>query len=128
MFYFMQKNSNYYKRPPSKSIIFDEPKDRYVIDITELPTNFDNISNNKYLLNIIEHFSKLCKSYALKNKKSDIILNCLKDFIELYGMPKSIGTDNGREFKNIILKNYMYDNNIKYITGLAYKPHLQGVC
>ena len=91
-----KKNSNYYKRPPSKSIIFDAPKDRYVLDITELPINFDNINNNKYLLNIIDHFSKLCKSYSLKNKKSDIILNCLKDFIELNGMPKSIGTDNGR--------------------------------
>lgn len=68
----LQKNSNYYKRPPSKSIIFDAPKDRYVLDITELPNNFDNINNNKYLLNIIDHFSKLCKSYALKNKKSDI--------------------------------------------------------
>ena len=43
-------------------------------------------------------------------------------------MPKSIGTDNGREFKNILLKNYMDDNNIKYITGLPYKPHSQGVC
>ena len=28
----IQKNSNYYKRPPSKSIIFDEPKDRYVLE------------------------------------------------------------------------------------------------
>ena len=33
----MQKNKNFFKRPPSKVIIFEKPKDRYLIDLTEIP-------------------------------------------------------------------------------------------
>ena len=52
----------------------------------------------------------------------------MKNFIDIYGFPKSIGTDNYREFKNKLLRDYMNENKIKYITGLPYKPHSQGVC
>ena len=32
------------------------------------------------------------------------------------------------EFKNKLLKDYLSENNIKYVKGLPYKPHSQGVC
>ena len=64
-----QKNANFYKRESSKTIIFDYPRDRYVLDITDLPFYIDIQDEYKYLLNIIEHFSKLCKSYPLKKKR-----------------------------------------------------------
>ena len=54
-----QKNANFYTREPSKTIVFDYPRDRYVLDLTELPFNLDIKDEYKYLLNIIEHFSKL---------------------------------------------------------------------
>ena len=98
------------------------------MDITEIPINLNDTNNKKYILNIIEHFSKLCKSYLLDNKKSIGILNSFKSFITEYGVPLSVGTDNGREFKNKLLSDYMKDNNIKYVHGLPYKPHSQGVC
>ena len=76
-----EKNINFYKRESCKTIIFDYPKDRYVLDLTDLPFYIDIQDENKYLLNIIDHFSKLCKSYLLKNKKAFGILQCLKNFI-----------------------------------------------
>ena len=98
------------------------------MDITEIPLNLKDLNNKKYILNIIDHFSKLCKSYLLEDKKSIGILNCFKQFILEFGIPLSVGTDNGREFKNKLLSDYMKDNNIKYVHGLPYKPHSQGVC
>ena len=123
-----QKNSKFFKREKCKTIIFDNPKDRYVLDITELPVNIDINDEYKYLLNIIDHFSKLCKSYLLKNKEAFGILQCIKDYINIYGKPHSIGTDNGREFKNKLINDYMNEKKIKFIHGLPYKPHSQGVC
>ena len=39
-----QKNNSYYKREHSKVIILDKPKNRYILDLTEFPLNF----NTKY--------------------------------------------------------------------------------
>ena len=36
-------------------------------------------------------------------------------------------SDNGKEFKNEILKNFCIQNNIKFFHGLPYRPHSQGV-
>lgn len=58
-----QINIKFYKRESCKTIIFDNPKDRYVLDLTDLPYYIDTDDINKYLLNIIDHFSQLCKSY-----------------------------------------------------------------
>ena len=124
----LSKKYKFYKRENSKTIIFDFPKDRYVLDLTELPFHLDIQDEYKYLLNIIDHFSKLCKSYLLKNKEAFGILQCVKNFISIYGIPRSIGTDNGREFKNKLFNDYMEENKIQYVHGLPYKPHSQGVC
>lgn len=42
-------------------------------------------------------------------------------------MPKSIGTDNGKEFKNSLMMNFCQENNINLVHGLPYKPHSKGV-
>lgn len=42
----------------------------------------------------------MTKSYLLKNKQEIGILNSLIYFINIYGLFKSIGIENVREFKN----------------------------
>ena len=68
------------------------------------------------------------KIIFIKNKKAHNILNCLKDFIKIYGSPKSVSADNGKEFKNKLISDYLSENNIHYVHGLPYNPHSQGVC
>ena len=46
---------------------------------------------------------------------------------EINGYPEELGSDNGKEFKNSIIENYLRDNNIKFIHGNPYNPHSQGV-
>ena len=123
----MQKNKNFFKRPTSKVIIFEKPKDRYLIDLTEIPFEISKDLNYKFICNIIDHFSKMCKSYLINNKKALNILFCIEDFVKIYGKPLSFGSDNGREFKNKLINDYMKENGINFIHGLPYKPHSQGV-
>ena len=96
---FYQKNRNFYKRAPSKIILFDKTKDRYLIDLTEIPFEISKNYNYIFICNIIGHFSKICKSYLINNKRAINILNCFEDFVKIYGKPLSVGSDNGRHLK-----------------------------
>ena len=91
----LQKNKNHIKRNIAKTIILNYPKDSYALDLTDLLFYIDINDDHKYILNIIDHFSKLYKNYLLKNKTAFNIIKCIEDFVEIYGQPKSIGTDNG---------------------------------
>ena len=64
-----------------------------MLNLTHIPANILSISNYKHILKIIDHFSKLAKSYLLKSKNSQIILDYIKDFIN---METLVGTYNGR--------------------------------
>ena len=75
-----QKNFKFYKREKCKTIIFNFPKDRYIMDLTDLPYYIDMVDKYKYICNIINHFSKLTKSYLLFNKSVLSIITCVKDF------------------------------------------------
>lgn len=110
-----------------KQFLFQYPKERYILDLTDIPNKIDNTSYKKYLLNIIDHFSKMSKTYLINNKSANIILDHLLDFINSYEMPKSIGTDNRKVFKNSLMINFFQENNIKLVHGLPYKPHSQDV-
>ena len=66
-------------------------------------------------------------SYLIKNKEAKTILHFLTFALECYGYPEEIGTDNGKEFKNKTIENFLKDKNIKFIHGKPYNPHSQGV-
>lgn len=48
----------------------------------------------------------MSKTYLITNKSANIIFDKLLDFINSYGMPKSIGTDSVKEFKNSLMNHF----------------------
>ena len=62
------------KREPAKQILTVYPKQRYIMDITEIPNELKLNSVCLYLFNIIDHFSKYGMSYAIENKEGNTIL------------------------------------------------------
>ena len=80
----------------------------------------------KYILSIVDHFSKFNDSYLLENKTQSTILEKIKLFCEFYEYPIELGSDNGREFINPSVQNFCRENNIKLINGSPYSPHSQG--
>ena len=122
-----EKNKTKYIREPSKQIITYYPKQRYIMDLTEIPIELKSNCEYNYLFNIIDHFSKFGISIPLINKEAKTILNQLKIALECNGFPEEIGCDNGKEFKNNLLETYLKNKNIKLIHGLPYNPHSQGV-
>lgn len=60
----------------------------------------------------------MSKTYLITNKSANIIFDKLLDFINSYGMPKSIGTDSVKEFKNSLMYHFCQENNIHLVHGL----------
>ena len=88
------KNKTKIKREPSKQIITYYPRQRYIMDITELPIELKLSSKYIYLLNIIDHFSKYGMSYLIENKEANTIFEKVKIALECNGFPIEIGSDN----------------------------------
>ena len=75
-------------------------------DLWELSEELKGKSNYKYILNMIDHFSKFTQSYLLNTKESLEVFSKIRNFIETFGESKYLVTDNGKEFKNKILEQY----------------------
>ena len=57
---------NKLKRETCKQIITYYPRQRYVMDISELPLDINK--DKSYLFNIKDHFSKYCMVFIINNK------------------------------------------------------------
>ena len=112
----------------SKTILSRGPRDRYVADLWALPHELNSKNTQyRYVLDIIDHFTKFTASYLLNSKEALEIFPYIKNFMKNFGFPKYLITDNGKEFKNKILKEFCISNNVIFIHGLPYCPHSQGV-
>ena len=96
------------------------------MDLSELPKEL-NTNKMSYLFSIIVQFSKFGMAFIVENKEATIILKYLKIALECNGYQEELGSDNGKEFKNKIIENYLKEHDIKYILCAPYNPHSQGV-
>ena len=72
-------------------------------------------NNYKYILTVIDFFSKYSWCFHLKNKNSNEIINSFKDiFKKSKRKPNFIQSDEGSEFTNKLVQNFFNDNNIKW--------------
>ena len=72
-------------------------------------------NNYKYILTVIDFFSKHSWCYPLKNKNSNEIINSFKDiFKKSKRKPKMIQSDEGSEFTNNQVQKFFNDNKIKW--------------
>lgn len=68
-------------------------------------------SGYKYILTIIDVFSKFAWAIPIKNKSADTVLTALKSVLD-FRKPKKIQADEGLEFFNKNCKEYMLKHNI----------------
>ena len=101
-----------YKKPEIKQIVPDFPKEEYQLDITELPKELITSKGERYLLSIIDTFSKFADNYIQNSKNSKLVLGNLKNFINKYDAQKRIHTDNGGEFVNKYMKEFLESKGI----------------
>jgi hypothetical protein len=98
------------RKPISYSKILSYgPGDIYQIDL--MIYNRFAWQHYKYILVIVDVYSRLCYAIALTNRKAEYILDAIKTAFKKLGIPTNINADN--EFNNNIFNKYWEENNIK---------------
>lgn len=103
------------------------PKELLVIDTMEIDYQIRSkiYGHPPYLLNAVDHFSKFAFSSLIGNKEAQTITNCLSKFFVVF-VPSRILSDNGKEFGNRILAEYLAKAGSNQIFGRPRHPQTQG--
>ena len=115
-----------YSKPPKKNYSTNKThvyhyEDICSLDILDLKDyGAENNKNYRYVLVVIDNFSKYGWTTPLKNKNSETIKNFFEKFlISSKRKSKLTETDRGREFYNIIFQNFLNNNNIKHYSSIT---------
>jgi transposase InsO family protein len=79
-------------------------------------------SGNKYVLTIIDGFSKFAYTVAIPNKEGNTIAQALMQFIAQFGIPNRIHSDLGKEFVNDTVIETLKKFGITKSNTTAYHP------
>ncbi|CAF2632946.1 unnamed protein product [Rotaria sp. Silwood2] len=85
----------------TKLIISLEVMTRLQIDLIDMRTKSDALNPDiiyNWTLNCIDHFSKFTWAYPLKNKNASDVALKLRELFFVFGPPKILHSDSGREF------------------------------
>ncbi|XP_055386942.1 uncharacterized protein LOC129615650 [Condylostylus longicornis] len=89
--------------------------DTWQIDLVEMIPYAKFNKGKKYMLTVIDTFSKHAFAEPVKNKTADNVLQAFKTIIKRSKtVPKNIHSDQGKEFFNIKFKNYMREKGINH--------------
>ena len=109
-----------YCKPPKKNYITNKTDvyhidDIWSLDILDLKDyGPENNRGSRYVLVIIDNFSKFGWTIPLKNKKAQTIKDSFeKILISSKRKPNLIESDRGKEFYNNIFQDFLNKNNIK---------------
>ncbi|XP_033725174.1 uncharacterized protein LOC117315138 [Pecten maximus] len=93
-----------------------EPFEQYDTDLLDMTSLSKQNSGVKYLLMVIDVFSRFLWVEPIKNKTAKQVLEAFKKIVERGGIPKKIHSDLGKEYNNKWFKNWCHNNNIHYFT------------
>ena len=117
-------NQNIPQAPLHPIPAFDEPFSHIIIDcVGPLPKTK---SQNVYLLTIMCSSTRFPEAIPLRSIKTNTILKALIKFFTLFGLPKSIQSDQGTNFMAHAFQQEMNQLGIKQYKSSAYHPESQG--
>jgi Integrase core domain len=95
-------------------IIVRSIDDQWEADLVDMQEFSNQNSKYRYILTVIDVFSKFAWVQPLINKTSGTIINAFNLIFKEGRKPKFIRTDQGTEFKNQYFKNFMKRENCSF--------------
>ena len=83
---------------------------------------------NRYILSMIDHFSKYAVAFATSRQDTQTVIACLKKFFAKFGPVERILSDNGRSFISKEFMEFSKTWAIRKSTSTAYHAQTQGLC
>ena len=103
------------RRPPLRPIITKRPFEKIFYDITYLPQ--DPVNADRYLLVLIDHYSKFCWVQAFATREAKPIGDFIDSVFRTEGAPSVAVSDNGTEFKNALVGQVLKDLGVSEAHG-----------
>lgn len=105
-----------------RHVILKDIDDLWQADLIDVQTISKFNSNYRYILIVIDAFSKYAWTYPLKCKTGDEVYNAFKVILARSGrIPKNLQTDLGTEFYNKKFKKLMHENSINHYSTYTVK-------
>lgn len=98
-----------------------------VMDLVDMGETEYQGRRYRYIFHLIDKFSGFAIALPIENKDAPSILNCLLMVFSLFHYPLDLQSDNGREFKNKIVRLLCAGKKVLVLYGRAYTPRDQGV-
>jgi transposase InsO family protein len=113
-------------KAPLISTQIGEPFERIAMDLTGPFTT--TTTGNRYILGIIDHFSKICMLIPIRNAEAKTICKAFyAHWVSLFGAPIEIISDNGSSFKNNLKREFSNLMGIKEVFSMPYYPQANGL-
>lgn len=109
---FKQVKKNFIRLP----IIVKNIDEQWQADLMDLTWLQKSNEGYKYVLNVIDCFSRFTWSIPLKSKTTDEVINAFSKILSTGRKPMKLQTDQGKEFTNNRITKFFTDNNIHHFT------------
>ena len=115
-----------YFRPPESSLIRAlRPFDRLSVDfIGPKPS----VTRNKYLLVIVDEYSRFPFAYPCSDMSATTVINCLHKLFSVFGCPASVHSDRGSQFMSREVNQYLLSLGVVLTHSTPYHPQGNGQC
>ena len=83
---------------------------------------------NKYILSIIDYYTKYAEAVALPNQEAETVVRALEQVFARHGMPSVLLMDQGRNFESHLVASMCQLFGIEKRRTTAYHPQTDGLC
>ncbi|KAL7633690.1 UNVERIFIED_CONTAM: hypothetical protein RMT77_015644 [Armadillidium vulgare] len=115
----------FYKPPSSVLVKASSPFERLNIDFKgPLPSS----SCNKYMLTIIDEYSRFPFMYPCSDMSAKTVIRCLSQLFSIFGLPSYVHSDRGTAFMSQELKQFLHGFGVATSRTTPYNPQGNGQC
>ena len=104
------------KKFPRNKVVVQDVDKQWMADLADMTTHQKANDGFKYILTIIDVFSKYAWAYPLKTKTPRAVKEVFEKIFQ-ERKPDAVQTDQGTEFNNKTFKKFLTDNNVSYFTS-----------
>lgn len=109
------------KNYPRRHVVLKDIDDLWQADLIDMQTYKNENLQNKYILTIIDTFSKYAWGFPLRSKNKQVVTDVFKSLLEKGRVPKNLQTDLGTEFYNSDFQQLMQKYNINHYSTYSTK-------
>lgn len=103
-----------------------EPKPFHTLHADHLGPFNESKRKNKYILVIIDSFTKFIILKAVKNTKTQTTLTAFKEYFSIFGLPFRLITDRGTSFTSSKFKQFLSEKGVRHVLNSVATPRANG--